>query len=100
MIESESSDEEDDDDVVEAPHAAEAPAPAVDHAANKRKFIIHAKSLEGKTVQVKLFIGAHIVSHKNFQVKDKKFGTLEWTYVPNGSCTMDNFPTVPGLKVL
>jgi hypothetical protein len=53
IIESESSD---DDDVVEAPHAAEAPAHAVDHAANKRKFIAHAKSLEGKTVQVKLFL--------------------------------------------
>ena len=98
IIESESSDEEDDDDVVEAPDAAEAPAPAVDHAANKRKFIAHAKSLEGKIVKVKLFFGAHIVSHKNFQVRDKKLGTLEWTYVPNGSSTTDNFPTVPGPK--
>ena len=42
IIESESSDEEEDDDVVEAPDAAEAPAHAVDHAANKRKFIAHA----------------------------------------------------------
>ena len=29
-------------------------------------------------------------------MKDKQLGSLIWEYVPNGSCTVDKFPKVPG----